>query len=143
MRWITHSPALGWLAVLGWLALVGFLMLAPGEGSLVEDTSRAFGGTDLTDALGHVVLFGVLAALLAHALSFHLPPDRALWLAAAVAITVGTALELAQLLAIERGASLLDLAANWLGPLAAATWLRRTGFSARAMPRSGARESQR
>lgn len=130
MRRIAHSPALGWLAVLAWLALVGFLMLAPGEGSLVEDTSRAFGGTELTDALGHVVLFGVLAALLAHALSFHLPPERSLWRAAAVTITLGTALELAQLLAIERGASLLDLAANWIGPLAAITWLRRKGFSA-------------
>lgn len=143
MRRIAHSPALGWLAVLAWLALVGFLMLAPGEGSLVENTSRAFGGTDLTDALGHVVLLGTLAALLAHALSFHLPSDRSLWLAAAIAITIGTALELAQLLAIDRGASLLDLAANWLGPAAAVVWLQRRGFPVRsgsktARPASGA-----
>lgn len=128
MERMVHSAVLAWLAAAAWLALAGFLMLAPGEGTPVEDISRAFGGTDLTDALGHVVLFGVLIALLAHALSFHVAPGRALALAAGSAFVLGAALELAQLAAVERGATLLDLAANWLGVLAVAAWLRRSVF---------------
>jgi len=124
---MVHSAALAWLAVAAWLALVEFLMLAPGEGTPVEDVSRAFGGTDLTDALGHVVLFGVLIALLAHALGFHVVPGRALSLAVGSAFVLGAALELAQLAAVERGATLLDVAANWLGVLAGAVLVRANG----------------
>lgn len=134
---------MAWLGVAGWVALVGFLMLSPGKNSVVEDTSRAFGGTDLTDALGHTALFGILTGLLAHALRFHTSPDRALTWAAAIALAFGSVLEPAQLLAYERGASVLDLLANWIGALGAAAGLRWMGFAARAIPPSDAPESRR
>ncbi len=132
MERMAHSAVVAWLAVLVWLALMGFLMLAPGEGTPVEDISRAFGGTDVTDALGHVVLFGVLIALLAHALGFHVAPGRALGLAAGSAFVLGAVLELTQLAAVARGATPLDLMANWFGVLVGAAWLRRSAFLVRA-----------
>jgi len=99
-------------------------MLSPGEDSVAEDLSGAFGASELTDALGHVVLFGVLTVLLFHALRLHVPVARALKGAAVFVLALGSVLEPAQLLVYERGAALLDLAANWAGALVPAALLR-------------------
>jgi len=142
MRHFTHHPAIAWICVGLWLALVVFLMLSPGKASLVEDLSGAFGGSDLTDALGHVILFGVLAALLAHALSFHLPGRRAVTVAAVGVLALGSVLEPAQLLVYKRGASLLDLGANWTGALLSAWLLRRCALVSPAEKNTRARRAK-
>ena len=131
MRRLTHQPVIAWLAFGLWLAWVVFLMLSPGEDSVAEDLSGAFGASELTDALGHVVLFGVLTVLLFHALRLHVPVERALKGAAVFVLALGSVLEPAQLLVYERGAALLDLAANWAGALVAAALLRRIALPSR------------
>ncbi|NLE51680.1 MAG: VanZ family protein [Chloroflexi bacterium] len=150
MRRFAHNRLIAWLAAGLWLVLVVFLMLSPGEDSLAEDLSGAFGASELTDALGHVLLFGVLTALLFHALRLHVPAERALVVATAFTLGLGSVLEPAQLLVYERGAALLDLGANWTGALLSAWLLRRIAVSpppaeqrVRASRRSDAPQSRR
>ena len=93
MRRFTHHPAIAWGSAGLWLALVVFLMLSPGKDSLAEDLSGMFGASEITDALGHVFLFSVLTALLAQALSFHLPGERAITVAAGFVLQTSSVLE--------------------------------------------------
>lgn len=116
-----------WLAVLAWTGLVFFLMLSPGEDSAAEDTSVFFGGSDLTDALGHVVFFVGQAVLLYWALAQHVSRLFAFSSTVLTVLTLGTMLKLAQMLVPDRGSSLLDLSANWLSVLifAGCVWAQR------------------
>jgi len=106
-----------WSVTLVWTSVTVLLMLSPGEESAAEDLSRFFGGTDITDALGHVVLYGVLTALWRWALLNHLSLQQALGGAVAVGLALGAATELAQFLIPHRGVALVDLLANWVGSL--------------------------
>lgn len=113
-----------WGIALAWTALTVFLMLSPGEQSAAEDLSRFFGGTDLTDALGHVILFGVLTMLWRWALAGSHPHRRAMWMAVVIGLTVGIATELAQFFIPHRGVALIDLVANGIGVLSLPAILR-------------------
>ncbi len=115
---------LRWSAALAWTALTVFLMLSPGEQSTAEDLSRFFGGTDLTDALGHVFLFGILTALWWWTLMEHLPLPHALRAAVAVGLTTGIVTELARFFIPHWGVALIDLVANGIGVLLPPTILR-------------------
>lgn len=95
--------------------LVVVLMLMPGQDSAADDLSRFFGGTDITDAAGHVFLFGVLVLLWLLALATALPRTRALQWAVAIGLAVGLVSELLQVFIPHRGVTLLDLSANALG----------------------------
>ncbi len=123
LRGIVRHPLLRVAAALGWTALACLLMLLPGKGSVAEDTSNFFGGTDSTDALGHVLLFGVLAVLWYVALSCWLAPALALRATLVLGAAFGLLLELGQGFIPERGISLLDFTANALGVLAGAALL--------------------
>ena len=109
------SHALRWLAATGWTVLVVVLMLMPGQDSAADDLSSFFGGTDITDAIGHVFLFGVLVLLWLLALATALPRARALRWAVAIGLAVGLVSELLQVFIPHRGVTLLDLSANALG----------------------------
>lgn len=124
LRAINHR-GVAWLAALAWTVLVCFLMLTPADDNVVEDTSSAFGGTDLTDAVGHVILFAALAGVWFNALRLRWPPRRAWWITRVGGLALATALELAQTRVPDRGASWLDLGANWLGILGLTWWLAR------------------
>lgn len=101
---------------LAWLAGILVLTLTPGDSrSLVGRTSAFFGGSDLTDAAGHVVLFGILTLLLHWACKAFWESRRALIVAAGCGLLVGTLTEVAQTGIPDRGFALLDLASNWLG----------------------------
>jgi VanZ family protein len=52
-----------------------------------------------------------------------LPRQRAILLAAGIALAIGTTTEVLQIIIPSRGATLLDLGANWLGIFAVAAWL--------------------
>lgn len=126
MRKPHHVVILRWLGTLAWTALTVLLMTLPaGEDSLVNGLSGLFGGSDLTDAIGHVVLFGVLTLLWRGTLALHGPQEWALRLAVIIAVLLGTATEASQVLVAERGAAPWDLLANWLGAGLAALWARR------------------
>lgn len=107
---------------MAWTILIGVLMLLPSDTQVVDRTSGTFGGTDLTDAVGHVVLFGILTALWYAAL---LARPAALIRAAALALGLGIVLETAQSVVPGRGFSLLDFGANVLGPALSVATLRR------------------
>ena len=132
---IVRHPLLRVAAALGWTALACLLMLLPGEDTVAEDTSNFFGGTDSTDAFGHVLLFGTLTVLWYAALTCWLAPALALRVALLLGAAFGLLLELGQGFVPERGISLLDFTANALGVLAGAALL--AALSRRVSAQSG------
>ncbi len=117
---IFQRPAVRVLAAAGWIGLVLVLTLAPGDSTLVEETSVALGGKDYTDANGHVLLFCILAVLCFWALKLRFAPRNALGISVGVCLLIGTGTELAQSFIPHRGAAWLDMGANWIGVLGAA-----------------------
>lgn len=111
----TTARVAGWVVAIGWTLVLGYLLLWPSDGTTVEDVSGTFGGSDLTDAAGHVVLFLVESAVLHNLLRHYLAPRRALYAALGGALLLGLALEAAQHWIPARGFALLDLGANWSG----------------------------
>lgn len=102
-----------WALALGWTALTCGLMLLPGpKGSPVDNVSRFFGGTELTDAIGHVIIFATLALLWQWTLRVHIASDRALRAGLLVALLLGVFTEIGQSFVPNRGANLWDLLAN-------------------------------
>lgn len=124
LRHLTGHPLPRWALALAWTTLVCLLMLLPGEDSVAEDTSGFFGGTDLTDAAGHVLLFGALTVFWYAALVCQVRPSVAFWGAVLVGAGLGLLLETGQSLVPERGLSLLDFSANVLGVSGAVLALR-------------------
>lgn len=114
-RVLAH-PLLRWGSALTWTALTLYLMLTPGQGSVTENLSVAFGGSDLTDSLGHVALFGMLTLLWRWALILHVSPRVAGRLAFGVGVSLGFVSEGVQPLLPDRGLAVLDLLANVVGP---------------------------
>jgi VanZ family protein len=104
-----------WLLAGLWTALVCYLLLWPSAGTPVHDVSAFFGGTDLTDAAGHCLLAFVETLLLYGVLCHYWAARRALLWTLASALALGLALELAQNWTPTRGATLMDIGANWLG----------------------------
>ncbi len=115
IRRLLDQPVLRWGIALAWTGLILILMLTPSDRPVVEDTSATFGGTDYTDAVGHLVLFGTLAVLWWAALACHRPISTAFYLALSLSLLIGISTEIAQNWVPERGTSLLDLIANTSG----------------------------
>ncbi len=115
MRRFANSPVVRWAATLAWIGLILVLMLTPSDRAVVDNTSDAFGGTDLTDAIGHGILYGVLAILWWAALACYGEVHKTFWLAMALVAVLGVTLEIAQYWVPERGPSLLDFVANLVG----------------------------
>lgn len=96
-------------------AAVLYLMAAPSDAPGIADLSRLFGGSEITDAIGHVVLFSMLTFVWYFALLYRWNRRTAFRAAVAVVWLLGTGAELSQHIVPHRGFSLLDLLANWLG----------------------------
>ena len=103
-----------------------FLMLLPGEESLAEDFSASAGGSDLSDAIGHVILFGIMALLWQHVHRRYYPKQSPAFVMAA-AIVLGAALEAAQIFVPFRGVTFLDASANVLGVVGCWFFLQLAG----------------
>ncbi|GAB4453090.1 MAG: hypothetical protein Kow00120_23070 [Anaerolineae bacterium] len=114
-----RSTILRWAAAVGWTGLVVALTLLPGSSRVVHDASAWFGGTELTDAIGHFLLFLVLAVTWQGALASWLERSRALLAAGGFAGALGAVVEIGQVFIPGRGSGMLDLAANWMGVAAA------------------------
>jgi hypothetical protein len=127
MKHYLGRPVVAWLMALLWASMVLYLLLMPGRNAVVSDTSHAFGGTELTDAFGHVVLLGVLTGLVYRVFSLYLSRPKALYATIGLILTFGTCVELAQYLVPDRGVAVLDLSANWLGALIFAGYERFQG----------------
>lgn len=94
-------------------------VLLPSDTALVYRVSKFFGGTERTDAVGHVILFGLFTLSLYWMFNYHLSRQYACYAAVGCGLLIGTAFELLQNVIPARGASALDLYANWVGTLAA------------------------
>lgn len=112
---------LRWTLAMVWTMLVLFLMLSPGDSTQVNGPSQSAGGSEVTDALGHVVLFAILTGCWLWAT---FPTYQAGSVSIAI-VALGVLLELTQHFVPERGISLLDLSANATGVvLTALFWAR-------------------
>ena len=121
------SYAIRWLCALAWTAMTLALMLAfSGDGTAVTWISKLFGGTETTDAIGHVMLYGGLTLLWIWALVAHYPKRTAILIAAGIGLVLGIGCELSQQFVIERGTTVLDLAANITGICFAGVLAHRT-----------------
>ena len=115
MKHLLDQPVLRWGIAVAWTGLILMFMLTPSDKPVVEDTSATFGGTDVTDAIGHVILFGTLALFWWAALACHWSISNALYIALVISLCLGVFTEIAQNWIPERGTSLLDLVANACG----------------------------
>ncbi len=103
-----------WLVALAWGGCVMLLTLSPGYMPVVHHATLVFVG-DTAQALGHIGLFASLTLVLWAALRTWISAHLSLLLAMGIAIFLGTATELSQGYIPYRGATLVDLFANWLG----------------------------
>lgn len=95
--------------------MVSYLLLWPSEGTAVRRISLFFGGSDLSDALGHIVLIFVETNLSFILLRHYHPQDIAARYAVRGTLVFALFLETAQFFIPGRGAALIDFAANALG----------------------------
>lgn len=104
LRWILLPV---WIS---WTLLICFLMLSSSDGT-VRNVSMLFGGTEITDAIGHVVLIFVDCLLLYGVLERY-ELSKTVWQIVFIAMLICfVCLELAQLAIPSRGASLIDILA--------------------------------
>ena len=103
-----------WPLFVLWTLLLCYLMLSPSKGT-VRSISLFFGGTEWTDAMGHVVLIFIETALAYNLLRHYVSLHRALRYACWGTLVLGLSLETAQIWIPSRGASLLDASAALLG----------------------------
>ena len=122
-NWANIPIKVRWLVTCIWTGITLFLMLSPADDmSLAKQLSILAGGTEITDAIGHFVLFSVLTLMWYWTLIGRSSYLRARSTAALVALALGIGCELAQVFVPQRGASLLDLSADVLSVLFA-LWL--------------------
>lgn len=114
---VKHYPRRVWAGVLLATAITLYFMAAPSDSLGVADLSHLFGGTETTDAIGHVILFCLLTFVWYYALRYRWNERTAFALAIAVVGLMGTVAELSQHFVPHRGMTLLDLLANWSGVL--------------------------
>lgn len=113
---IVEHPLVRWALTLAWTLIAASLMLSPsGDGTTVSSVSKVFGGTETSDAVGHVLINIVLAFLWCWTVSVYLSPALTLRVILIGGMVWCFGAELTQHFVPERGTSLLDLGANLLG----------------------------
>ncbi|WP_119071455.1 VanZ family protein [Aggregatilinea lenta] len=111
-----QNPLLRWALTLTWTAIAASLMLSPsGDGTTVTWVSKLFGGTETTDAIGHVIINTILAFLWCWTLSLYSGTGKTTRLVLFGGFIWCCGAESLQYFVPERGTSLLDLSANFLG----------------------------
>jgi VanZ family protein len=117
---------MGWFVAALFISVLALVFtLLPATSPLVYRASQFLGGTELTDALGHVLLFSVLTSAWYATLREHVGNAKAPVITAGLVLALGVATELAQAGIVDRGASLLDLGADALGVSLAVFSIRR------------------
>jgi VanZ family protein len=104
------------LAAAGWTVLSLYLMLSPGgDSTVVERLSGLTGGSDVAEASGHLIVFGVLAVLWYLSLADLVSARSAMYIAGLIAVLLGAGTELGQREIHARGASILDVVTDGVG----------------------------
>lgn len=115
--YLQHA-AIRWTFTLAWTILAASLMLSPGgDGTTVTSVSKLFGGTETTDAIGHVIINAILALLWCWTISLYTAPATTARVILVGGLVWCVGAELTQFVVPERGTTLLDLGANILGVL--------------------------
>ncbi len=113
---VFQSEVVRWALTLTWTAIAASLMLSPsGDGTTVSWISKLFGGTETTDAIGHVIINTILTFLWSWTLSLYVSPIKTTRTILVGGIIWCCGAESLQYFVPERGTSLLDLTANFLG----------------------------
>lgn len=121
---IVKSKEIAWVLWLGWTGLLCFLFLSPSKGT-VRNISSFFGGTEITDAIGHIILIGI-DCLLLYILARHYQAEKlSQRLAFIITLIIGLLLETAQIWIPSRGASLIDIIAAIIGVSVAGLLINR------------------
>jgi glycopeptide antibiotics resistance protein len=127
LSFVPHTVLFRWALTLAWTAIDASIMLSPGNsGTTVSWLSKSFGGTEITDAVGHIIINTLLALLWCWTLHSYFSDNRTTRLILAGGIVWCVGAELLQYFVPERGVSLLDIGANVLGifiGLTAYRWL--------------------
>jgi hypothetical protein len=111
-----QSTGVRWALTLTWTVIAASLLLSPsGDGTTVSWISTVFGGTETTDAIGHVFINIILSVLWCWTTNLYTSVPRTTHLILFGGIVWCFGAELSQVFVPERGTSLLDLAANILG----------------------------
>lgn len=115
MKKLQHqSLLLSWFLWLSWIAIVAWLLLTPGIG-IISKISGLLGGTDESDAVGHVILMAGNYLLFYGVLRHYRPAKQAQMMVMGLIIVIGVILELAQFWIPFRSVSLIDLLAVFVG----------------------------
>jgi hypothetical protein len=114
-RQVAANLIIRWTAALLWTLLTTYLMVWPSRGTAVGWLSRFFGGTEVTDAIGHVILTSILAWLWYRALHGVLRPAWTLGVVLIICLGLEIVTEFVQAFIPSRDASTLDVLANVLG----------------------------
>jgi VanZ family protein len=113
-----YGAVIQWTLTLIWTALTVKLMLSPsGDGTTVSWVSKLFGGTETTDAIGHIIINAILAFLWCWTISLYTSTAKMSRIILIGGIIWCFGAELSQFLVPNRGASLIDLGANIVGVL--------------------------
>ena len=92
-----------------------YLLLWPSEGTPIRKISDFFGGDDIHDAMGHVVLIFVETNLGYMLLRHYLPQGQAIRRSLIATLVFALLIETLQQCIPGRGAALIDYGANMLG----------------------------
>ena len=119
-----NHPAIFWLIAISWTLLVIIVLLKPGDGVMNHELSLAsfyasffslsITRKELSEAMGHVFLFGILTLLWQRVLIMYLSRPSVIFLTIGIAIVLALATEIGQYF-VNRGSLLFDLMANILG----------------------------
>ncbi|MBI5930504.1 MAG: VanZ family protein [Chloroflexi bacterium] len=112
-----------WCIPLVWTSTILYLTLSTGNNKNVSWVSKLAGGTEITDALGHFVMFTVLVVLWHWAGSAYYPAMLVLKVVAPLCFIFGMSVEASQHWIEGRGMSWLDFLANGGGVLLGARWI--------------------
>jgi MFS superfamily sulfate permease-like transporter len=105
-----------WGFTLTWTTIILVLTLTPsGSGTTVSSVSGLFGGTETTDAIGHVILNVIWVLLWCWTINLYIAASQMIRIVLGCGIVWGIGAELAQHFVPHRGVSLIDLSANLLG----------------------------
>jgi VanZ family protein len=119
-------PVLRRLYALVWVALITVLLLQSSENPLLGPAAPPGDPPlwrEVLLAVGHVVAFSGLVALLWWALVVNASFRRALTIALVISLALGLVTEMGQALVPDRSALVVDLIVNWLSSINAALLL--------------------
>ncbi len=118
---LKQSPIIRWVLTILWSILTVLLFLTPsGDGTPVTFISELFGGTTVTDAIGHVIIHSVLSFLWFWTARLYIQDPGIVIISGGVVLAITG--ELLQLYIPGRGGSLLDMVANSIG-ICTGVWL--------------------